>query len=62
MVSAEYGNPDGQPIFYFHGLPGSRLEAGHLHVVAVTIFGLLVWIDQVWDYLLLNQNEVFCHG
>lgn len=24
---AEYGRPDGRPIFYFHGVPGSRLEA-----------------------------------
>ncbi|HCE43788.1 MAG TPA: alpha/beta hydrolase [Lentisphaeria bacterium] len=25
---AEYGKPDGIPVFYFHGYPGSRLEAG----------------------------------
>ncbi|OGV44336.1 MAG: hypothetical protein A2X48_08555 [Lentisphaerae bacterium GWF2_49_21] len=24
---AEYGKPDGTPIFYFHGYPGSRVEA-----------------------------------
>ena len=24
---AEYGDPDGAPVFYFHGFPGSRLEA-----------------------------------
>jgi len=24
----EYGDPAGQPVFYFHGWPGSRLEAG----------------------------------
>lgn len=24
---AEYGDPDGRPLFYFHGSPGSRLEA-----------------------------------
>jgi len=23
---AEYGNPDGKPVFYFHGFPGSRLD------------------------------------
>ena len=23
----EYGAPDGEPVFYFHGTPGSRLEA-----------------------------------
>ena len=24
---AEYGDPDGRPVFFFHGMPGSRLEA-----------------------------------
>ena len=23
---AEYGNPDGKPVFYFHGFPGSRFD------------------------------------
>ena len=23
---AEYGSPDGKPVFYFHGFPGSRLD------------------------------------
>ena len=23
---AEYGSPDGKPIFYFHGFPGSRID------------------------------------
>ena len=23
---AEYGAPEGKPVFYFHGWPGSRLE------------------------------------
>ena len=32
---AEYGNPEGKPIFYFHGFPGSRLEAGHLQKIAL---------------------------
>jgi pimeloyl-ACP methyl ester carboxylesterase len=27
---AEYGDPAGMPLFYFHGFPGSRLEAAHL--------------------------------
>jgi pimeloyl-ACP methyl ester carboxylesterase len=26
----EYGNPQGKPLFYFHGHPGSRFEAGFL--------------------------------
>ena len=25
--TAQYGQPEGRPVFYFHGLPGSRLEA-----------------------------------
>ncbi len=28
LMYAEYGVPNGLPIFYFHGLAGSRLEAG----------------------------------
>src|SRR5215510_3131644 len=27
LAYAEYGDPQGHPTFYFHGLPGSRLEA-----------------------------------
>jgi pimeloyl-ACP methyl ester carboxylesterase len=26
LAYAEYGDPDGKPVFYFHGTPGSRLE------------------------------------
>lgn len=26
LMYAEYGAPEGKPVFYFHGLPGSRLE------------------------------------
>lgn len=43
---AEYGDPDGQPIFYFHGLPGSRLEAGHLHEIAVANSFRLIGLDR----------------
>lgn len=32
---AEYGDPDGVPGFYFHGHPGSRLEAQLAHDAAV---------------------------
>lgn len=28
---AQYGLLTGKPVFYCHGLPGSRVEAGHLH-------------------------------
>lgn len=31
---AEYGRPDGEPCFYFHGHPGSRFEAEVAHEVA----------------------------
>ncbi|KAJ3537889.1 hypothetical protein NM208_g6144 [Fusarium decemcellulare] len=31
---AEYGNPDGKPLLYFHGYPSSRLEAEALHNMA----------------------------
>ena len=31
---AEYGRPDGTAVFYFHGFPGSRLEARLLHASA----------------------------
>ena len=30
LMYAEYGAPDGKPVFYFHGLPGSRLEPATL--------------------------------
>ena len=31
---AQYGRPDGEPFFYFHGHPGSRLEARFAHQAA----------------------------
>jgi pimeloyl-ACP methyl ester carboxylesterase len=31
---AEYGNPNGTPLLYFHGFPSSRLEAYSLHSIA----------------------------
>ena len=31
---AEYGNPKGTPLLYFHGFPSSRLEAYSLHSIA----------------------------
>jgi pimeloyl-ACP methyl ester carboxylesterase len=30
LAYAEYGTPDGKPVFYFHGLSGSRLEPAML--------------------------------
>lgn len=43
---AEYGVPEGQPIFYFHGLPGSRLEAEHLQNIAFSNHYRLIGIDR----------------
>lgn len=43
---AEFGFPDGTPILYFHGLPGSRLEAGHLQSVALLNHYRLIGIDR----------------
>ena len=43
---AEYGNPEGKPIFYFHGTPGSRLEAGHLQNIAILNHYRLIGIDR----------------
>ncbi len=31
---AEYGDPNGKPVVYFHGLPGSRLQAQYLDAAA----------------------------
>lgn len=31
---SEFGDPTGKPLFYFHGLPGSRLEAAFAHEAA----------------------------
>ena len=30
LAYAEYGGPEGTPVFLFHGLPGSRLAWGYL--------------------------------
>ena len=43
---AEYGDPNGIPILYFHGFPGSRLEAGRFHEVAVSNRYRLIGIDR----------------
>jgi pimeloyl-ACP methyl ester carboxylesterase len=37
---AEGGDPDGVPVFYFHGFPGSRLEATLLPVPGVRLIGV----------------------
>lgn len=34
LCYAEYGDPTGRPLFYFHGWPSSRLQASLLHQAA----------------------------
>ena len=43
---AEYGDPAGKPVFFFHGFPGSRLEAAMGHDAAVKHGGRLISIDR----------------
>lgn len=35
MNPTAYGCPDGQPLFYFHGVPGAAVEAAMLHQAAL---------------------------
>lgn len=41
-----YGDTDGRPLYYFHGLPGSRLQAALHHVEALTAGVCLVAPDR----------------
>ncbi|MEZ5448790.1 MAG: hypothetical protein R3E89_07250 [Thiolinea sp.] len=34
LAYSEYGDRDGRPLFYFHGMPASRLEAVLLEAAA----------------------------
>lgn len=43
---AEYGQPDGRPIFYFHGLPGSRYECGLFHPAAEALGVRIISLDR----------------
>lgn len=43
---SEYGDPNGTPIFYFHGTPGSRLEAGRFHEIAAKNHCRLIGLDR----------------
>jgi pimeloyl-ACP methyl ester carboxylesterase len=42
MTFAEYGTPDGHPVFYFHGAPSSRLEPLLIGDEVFSRFGLRV--------------------
>lgn len=43
---AEYGEPHSNPILFFHGLAGSRLDARLLHKIAITNHCRLISIDR----------------
>jgi len=43
---AEYGAPNGKPVFYFHGNPSSRLEGWHLDEPAKHIKAHIIAIDR----------------
>lgn len=43
---SEFGDPAGDPIFYFHGHPGSRLEAALLHEAAIRSGARLIGTDR----------------
>src|SRR3954463_4716799 len=36
LCFAEYGAPDGAPVIYLHGTPGSRLQGVHAHDAALS--------------------------
>jgi pimeloyl-ACP methyl ester carboxylesterase len=43
---AQYGRPDGEPFFYFHGHPGSRLEARFAHQAAADVGLRVIALDR----------------
>jgi pimeloyl-ACP methyl ester carboxylesterase len=43
---AQYGQPDGEPIMYFHGHPGSRLEARLVHEAAAAAGFRVIALDR----------------
>lgn len=54
---AEYGDPEGLPIFYFHGFPGSRLEAGCFSKKAASLGFRLIGIDRPgMGYSSINKS------
>jgi len=46
LAAAEFGDPRGKPLFYFHGYPGSRLEARLGHAAAVKRGIRLIALDR----------------
>jgi pimeloyl-ACP methyl ester carboxylesterase len=43
---AEYGVPDGAPVLYFHGFPGSRLEAALTEGPATALGARVIALDR----------------
>ena len=43
---ANYGDPNGMPIFFFHGFPGSRLQASPFHETALSHHYRLIGVDR----------------
>ncbi len=43
---AEYGDPEGKPGFFFHGIPGSRMEAQLGHAAAASLGIRMIAIDR----------------
>jgi pimeloyl-ACP methyl ester carboxylesterase len=43
---SQYGAPDGEPFFYFHGHPGSRLEARFAHPAAASAGVRVIALDR----------------
>jgi pimeloyl-ACP methyl ester carboxylesterase len=43
---AQYGQPDGEPVLYFHGHPGSRLEARFGHEAAMAAGFRVIALDR----------------
>jgi pimeloyl-ACP methyl ester carboxylesterase len=46
LAFAEYGDPAGKPVFYFHGFPGSRIEAGLASAAASATRVRLIAMDR----------------
>ncbi|KAI8272896.1 hypothetical protein K4K56_002229 [Colletotrichum sp. SAR 10_98] len=54
---SQYGLSTGKPIFYCHGLPGSRVEAGHLHEAALETGARIIATDRPGMGLSTFQTE-----
>src|SRR6266536_1812907 len=46
LAYTHYGDPNGQPVMYFHGWPGSRLEAELVSGEARTAGALVIAVDR----------------